>query len=103
MVKGGGRRKGKGKRHRGGRHRGGRHRGARHQIAKTTRGKGRHYLPISQGAGMTAAGRRADARLNHSHLKAPQHKGKRHDNFCKRSRSWKGPRGKAARDRWGCG
>ena len=28
-------------------------------VAKTTKGKGRHYLPVSRGAGMTAAGRKA--------------------------------------------
>ena len=71
-------------------------------IRKTTKGKGRHYLPVNQGAGMTAAGRRAYNKKNGSHLKAPQAKGKRHKSFCARSRSWTGERGKAARRRWHC-
>ena len=71
-------------------------------IRKTTRGKGRHYLPASQGAGMTAAGRRAYNKRNGSHLKAPQRSGARHKSFCARSRKWKGKRGLAARRRWHC-
>lgn len=40
-------------------------------IAKTTKGKNKHYLPTSQGAGMTAKGRAAYNKANNSNLKAP--------------------------------
>lgn len=86
--------------------------GRRHSqpIRKTTKGKGRHYLPVSQGAGMTAAGRKAYNAKNGSHLKAPvtgkvkpgSAAAKRRKSFCARSRSWTGERGKAARRRWRC-
>jgi len=71
-------------------------------ISKTTKGKGKHYLPASSGAGMTAKGRAAYNHKNGSHLKAPQAKGGRHKSFCARSRGWTGERGKAARRRWHC-
>ena len=77
-------------------------------IAKTTVGKGRHYLKASEGAGMTAAGRRAYNSKNNSNLKAPaphpkteEDKGRR-KSFCARSSGWTGERGKAARKRWNC-
>ena len=72
-------------------------------IAKTTKGKGRHYLSTEEGAGMTAAGRAAYNRKNNANLKAPQASGSRHDSFCARSKGWTGERGKAARARWHCG
>jgi hypothetical protein len=72
-------------------------------IAKTTTGKGKHYLPADQGAGMTEAGRKAYNAKNGSNLKAPQKEGPRHDSFCARSKGWTGERGKAARARWHCG
>jgi hypothetical protein len=71
-------------------------------IAKTTKGKGRHYLSTEEGAGMTAAGRAAYNRKNNANLKAPQSSGPRHDSFCARSKGWTGERGKAARARWSC-
>jgi len=77
-------------------------------IAKTTKGKGRHYLTVKEGAGMTEAGRRAHARATGSNLKAPSPNPKteadkaRKKSFCSRSASWTGERGKAARKRWGC-
>ncbi len=77
-------------------------------IAKTTKGKGRHYLSTKEGAGMTEAGRRAHARATGSNLKAPAPNPKteadkaRKKSFCARSASWTGERGKAARKRWGC-
>jgi len=60
-------------------------------------------LPVSRGAGLTEKGRRK-ARASGSNLKAPTKdpKNPRHKSFCARSRNWKGPRGKAARRRWGC-
>ena len=71
-------------------------------IAKTTKGKGRHYLSTEEGAGMTEAGRKAYNAKNGSNLQAPQKSGPRHDSFCARSKGWTGERGKAARARWGC-
>ena len=71
-------------------------------ISKTTKGKGKHYLPAKQGAGMTAKGRKAYNAKNGSNLKAPQAKGSRHKSFCARSRGWTGERGRAARRRWHC-
>lgn len=77
-------------------------------IAKTTVGKGRHYLKASEGAGMTEAGRRAYNKKNNSNLKPPaphpkteEDKGRR-KSFCARSSGWTGERGKAARKRWNC-
>lgn len=60
-------------------------------------------LPVSRGAGLTEKGRRK-ARAAGSNLKAPTKdtSNPRHKSFCARSRNWKGPRGKAARRRWGC-
>lgn len=71
-------------------------------IAKTTKGKGRHYLSAEEGAGMTEAGRKAYNAKNGSNLQAPQASGARHDSFCARSKGWTGERGKAARARWKC-
>jgi len=82
-------------------------------IAKTTTGKGRHYLSTSEGAGMTEAGRKAYNAKNGSHLKAPQPEGgSRKDSFCARMSGVKGPmkdengkptRKAAALKRWKCG
>ena len=78
-------------------------------IAKTTKGKGRHYQSVEEGAGMTAAGRAAYNAKNGSHLKAPQASGSRHDSFCARMKGVvehsKGdaPRAKASLKRWHCG
>jgi hypothetical protein len=58
-------------------------------------------LSVARGGGLTAKGRAMLARCG-QHLQAPQRKGKRHNSFCARSRSWKGPRGLAARKRWHC-
>ncbi len=77
-------------------------------IPKTTKGKDKNYLPVSQGAGMTAKGRAAYNKANNSNLKAPapnpkteKDKGRR-KSFCARSAGWTGERGKAARKRWAC-
>jgi hypothetical protein len=78
-------------------------------IAKTTTGKGKNYLPTSEGAGMTAKGRAAYNAKNSSHLQAPQASGSRHDSFCARMSGVvshaKGdaPRAKASLKRWHCG
>lgn len=77
-------------------------------IRKTTKGKGRNYLSTSEGAGMTAAGRRRYNRKNNANLQAPAPNPKtkkdkaRKKSFCARSAGWKGERGRAARKRWGC-
>lgn len=71
-------------------------------IPKTTKGKGRNYQSVEEGAGMTAKGREAYNRKNNANLQAPQKSGPRHDSFCARSKGWTGERGKAARARWGC-
>lgn len=77
-------------------------------ISKTTTGKGKNYLPTSEGAGMTAKGRAEYNAKNGSHLKAPQKSGSRHNSFCARMEGVvahaKGdaPRAKASLKRWGC-
>jgi hypothetical protein len=77
-------------------------------IPKTTKGKDKNYLPISQGAGMSAKGRARMNKLTGSNLKAPAPNPKtekdkaRRKSFCARSTSWTGERGKAARKRWAC-
>jgi hypothetical protein len=85
-------------------------------IAKTTKGKGRHYLSTKEGAGMTEAGRRAHARATGSNLKAPSPNPKteadkaRKKSFCSRMGGMKGATSKngeltrkgAALKRWGC-
>ena len=57
------------------------------RLRKTTKGKGRHFLSVDEGAGMTEAGSKA---------------AKRRKSFCARSKGWTGERGKAARRRWKC-
>ena len=71
-------------------------------IPKTTKGKGRNYQSVEEGAGMTAKGREAYNRKNNANLQAPQKSGPRHDSFCARSKGWNGERGLAARKRWSC-
>ena len=77
-------------------------------IPKTTTGKDKNYLPISQGAGMSKKGRERMNKLTGSNLKAPapnpktkKDKGRR-KSFCARSTSWTGERGQAALKRWAC-
>ena len=81
-------------------------------IPKTTKGKGRNYLSVKEGAGMTAAGRKAYNSATGSNLKAPQPQGgARKDSFCSRMTGMPGPmkdeKGKptrkaAALARWKC-
>jgi hypothetical protein len=85
-------------------------------IAKTTTGKGRHYLSTKEGAGMTAAGRAAYNRKNNSNLKPPAPNPKtekdaaRRKSFCARMSGMKGATSKdgeltrkgAALKRWKC-
>jgi hypothetical protein len=85
-------------------------------IPKTTKGKGKNYLPTDQGAGMTEAGRRAYNKANNSNLQAPapnpktkKDKGRR-KSFCSRMSGVPGPTSKdgkltrkgAALKRWAC-
>ncbi len=81
------------------------------KIRKTTKGKGRNFLSVKEGAGMTAAGRAAYKKQNPgSTLSAPvtgkvkpgSKAAKRRKSFCARSKSWTSERGKAARKRWKC-
>jgi len=78
---------------------------------KTTKGKGRNFRTVEEGAGMTAAGvRKYKAKNPGSKLKTavtgdvkPGSKAaKRRKSFCARSKGWTGERGKAARRRWKC-
>jgi len=80
-------------------------------LRKTTKGKGRNFLSVKEGAGMTAAGRKKyKAKNPGSTLSAPvtgdvkpgSKAAKRRRSFCARSKSWTGERGKAARKRWKC-
>jgi hypothetical protein len=80
-------------------------------IPKTTKGKGRNYRSVKEGAGMTAKGVAAHRRKNpKSKLKTAVTKKKnltakdkaRKKSFCARSKGWTGERGKAARRRWNC-
>ena len=77
-------------------------------IPKTTKGPGRNYLSVKEGAGMSEAGRKRYNAATGSNLKAPAPHPKteadkaRKKSFCSRSQSWTGERGKAARKRWAC-
>jgi len=77
-------------------------------IPKTTKGEGRNYLSVKEGAGMSSAGRAAYNKANNANLKAPAPNPKtdadkaRKKSFCARSSGWTGERGKAARKRWNC-
>lgn len=77
-------------------------------IPKTTKGKDKNYLPVSQGAGMSKKGRERMNKLTGSNLQAPAPHPKtekdkaRRKSFCARSAGWTGERGKAARKRWEC-
>ena len=66
--------------------------------------------PTDKGAGMTAQGvakynRRTGGNLKTAvtgKVKRGSKDAKRRKSFCARSKSWSGPRGKAARSRWKC-
>ena len=74
----------------------------------------KYFRSTKSGAGMTKAGVAAYRRANPgsklktavttkpSKLKKGSKAAKRRKSFCARSRSWTGPRGKAARRRWNC-
>ena len=81
---------------------------------KTTKGKGRNFRTVKEGAGMTAKGVKEYRRKNPgsklktavttppSRLKKGSKAAKRRKSFCARSKGWKGERGRAARRRWKC-
>ena len=73
--------------------------------------KRKHFRSVEQGAGMTEAGIAAYKSENPGselksavtgNVKPGSKDAKRRKSFCARSKSWTGPRGKAARRRWKC-
>ena len=78
---------------------------------KTTKGKGRNFRTVKEGAGMTAKGVKEYRRKNPGSklktavtgkVKPGSKAAKRRKSFCARSKSWTSERGKAARRRWKC-
>jgi hypothetical protein len=77
---------------------------------KTTKGKGRNFRTVEEGAGMTSKGvasyraKNPGSKLQTAVTeKNPSKKdAARRRSFCARSRGWTGERGKAARRRWRC-
>ena len=78
---------------------------------RTTKGKGRNFRAVEEGAGMTAKGVAAYRAKNPGSklqtavtgdVKPGSKAAKRRKSFCARSRGWTGERGKAARRRWKC-
>ena len=78
---------------------------------KTTKGKGRNFRTVKEGAGMTAKGVAAYRRKNPGSklktavtgkVKPGSKAAKRRKAFCARSKKWTSERGKAARARWKC-
>ena len=77
---------------------------------KTTKGKGRNFRTVEEGAGMTKKGVKEYRRKNpgsklQTAVTEKNPKGKRaarRKSFCARSKGWTGERGKAARRRWNC-
>tara|TARA_R110001592_G_scaffold180295_1_gene422522 strand:+ start:196 stop:579 length:384 start_codon:yes stop_codon:yes gene_type:complete len=80
-------------------------------VRKTTKGRGRNFRTVKEGAGMTSKGVKAYRRKNPGSklktavtgkVKAGSKAAKRRKAFCARSKGWTGERGKAARARWKC-
>ena len=78
---------------------------------KTTKGKGRNFRTVEEGAGMTNKGVAEYKRKNPGSKLQTAVTGKvkpgskaagRRKSFCARSKGWTGERGKAARRRWKC-
>ena len=78
---------------------------------KTTKGKGRNFRTVEEGAGMTAKGvasykaKNPGSKLKTAvtgDVKPGSKSAKRRKSFCARSKGWTGERGKAARRRWKC-
>ena len=81
------------------------------QMRKTTKGKGRTFRTVEEGAGMTSTGVEQYKRENPGSklktavtgkVKPGSKAAKRRKSFCARSKGWTGERGKAARRRWKC-
>ena len=80
-------------------------------MRKTTKGKGRNFRTVEEGAGMTAKGVASYKAKNPGSKLQTAVTGKvkpgskdagRRKSFCARSKGWTGERGKAARRRWKC-
>ena len=78
---------------------------------KTTKGKGRNFRTVEEGAGMTSKGVETYKRKNPGsklktavtgNVKPGSKDAKRRKSFCARSKGWTGERGRAARRRWKC-
>ena len=78
---------------------------------KTTKGKGRNFRTVKEGAGMTEKGVREYRKKNPGSklktavtgkVKPGSKAAKRRKSFCARSKGWTGERGRAARRRWKC-
>ena len=78
---------------------------------KTTKGKGRNFRTVKEGAGMTSKGVKEYRRKNPGSklktavtgkVKPGSKDAKRRKSFCARSKGWTGERGRAARRRWKC-
>ena len=78
---------------------------------KTTKGAGRNFRTVAEGAGMTAKGvasykaKNPGSKLKTAvtgKVKPGSKAAKRRKSFCARSKGWTGERGKAARRRWKC-
>ena len=81
------------------------------KMRKTTKGKGRTFRSVEEGAGMTAKGVAQYKKENPGSklktavtgkVKPGSKAAKRRKSFCARSKGWTGERGKAARIRWKC-
>ena len=82
------------------------------EPAKTTKGKGRNFRTVEEGAGMTEEGVKEYKKKNPgSNLQTAvtgpvselsEKEKARRRSFCARSKGWTGERGKAARRRWKC-
>ena len=81
------------------------------KLRKTTKGKGRNFRKVKEGAGMTKKGVARYRKENPGSKLKTAVTGKvkkgskaagRRKSFCARSKGWKGKRGKAARARWKC-
>ena len=84
---------------------------ASNEPRKTTKGKGRNFRTVEEGAGMTAKGvasykaKNPGSKLQTAvtgDVKPGSKAAGRRKSFCARSKGWTGPRGKAARKRWKC-
>jgi len=83
----------------------------KNEPRKTTKGKGRNFRTVKEGAGMTSKGVKAYRRKNPGSklktavtgkVKPGSKAAKRRKSFCARSKGWTGERGRAARRRWRC-